>query len=88
MKTMSGMTLPEEVGQVVVRGAIGGVRWAGWPRVITHPGLPQIRTCGFPAYGSSSHTFAGLPLAIRWRCVDTRAKFDALGVFPPIGRAT
>ena len=26
---------------------------AGWPRVVTHPRLPQIRTCRFPASGSS-----------------------------------
>jgi len=31
---------------------------AGWPRVIAHPGLPQIRTCRFPASGSSSDPFA------------------------------
>ena len=31
---------------------------AGSPRVIAHPGLPQIPTCGFPASGSSSHEFA------------------------------
>jgi amino acid transporter len=28
--------------------------WAlGWPRAIARPGLPQIRTCGIPASGSS-----------------------------------
>ena len=31
---------------------------AGSPREIALPGLPQIRTCGFPASGSSSHDFA------------------------------
>ena len=25
----------------------------GWPRVLTHPRLPQIRTCGITASGSS-----------------------------------
>ena len=44
-------------------GVMPGFRWcrkssccgafAGWPRVVTHPRLPQIRTCGFPASGSS-----------------------------------
>ena len=32
--------------------------WAGWPRGVTPPGLPQIRTCGFPASGSSAQRFA------------------------------
>jgi hypothetical protein len=31
---------------------------AGWPWVIAHPGLPQIRTCPIKAYGSSSHGLA------------------------------
>jgi hypothetical protein len=31
---------------------------AGWPRGLTPPGLPLIRTCGFPASGSSEHGFA------------------------------
>ncbi|HUT10495.1 MAG TPA: RHS repeat domain-containing protein, partial [Thermoguttaceae bacterium] len=31
---------------------------AGWPRVIAHPGLPQIRTCRITASGSSSQGFA------------------------------
>ena len=31
---------------------------AGSPRMIAHPGLPQIQTCGSPASGSSSHEFA------------------------------
>ena len=34
--------------------------WAGWPRVIAHPGLPQIRTCRTTASGSSSNSFASL----------------------------
>ncbi len=36
------------------------VIWAGWPRVIAHPGLPQIRTCGITASGSSSNSFASM----------------------------
>jgi len=32
--------------------------WAGWPRVIAHPGLPQIRTCRTTASGSSGDSFA------------------------------
>jgi len=31
---------------------------AGWPRVIAHPGLPQIRTCRITASGSSGSNFA------------------------------
>ena len=31
---------------------------AGWPRAVAGPGLPQIRTCGTPASGSSGHGFA------------------------------
>ncbi len=35
---------------------------AGSPRVIAHPGLPLIQTCGFPASGSSSHVAARLSM--------------------------
>lgn len=40
---------------------LGG--FAGSPWAVTRPGLPQIRTCGFPASGSSSQRFtcAGTP---------------------------
>ena len=31
---------------------------AGWPREVALPGLPQIRTCGTPASGSSGRGFA------------------------------
>jgi hypothetical protein len=31
----------------------------GWPWVAVHPGLPQIRTCGTTAYGSSVTTSLG-----------------------------
>ena len=46
------------------QGDFGGWPWAGgpiragWPRVIAHPALPQIRTCRFPASGSSRDPFA------------------------------
>jgi hypothetical protein len=40
---------PTYRGQTVVRVALGRLRG---------PGLPQTRTCGFPAYGCSSHGFA------------------------------
>ena len=30
----------------------------GWPRAVARPRLPQIRTCGIPASGSSNHRFA------------------------------
>jgi hypothetical protein len=33
-------------------------RQVGWPRGITPPGLPQIRTCATHASGSSNHGFA------------------------------
>ena len=38
--------------------ASGVQKRARWPRVIAHPRLPQTRTCGITAYGSSSNTFA------------------------------
>ena len=44
---------------------------AGWPRVIAHPRLPQIRTCGITAYGSSSNSFASRA-AHRMDCDRTR----------------
>src|SRR5271157_5678489 len=41
-----------EIGYGHLRGLLGsGGSWAGSPRVITHPGLPQIPTCGSPASG-------------------------------------
>lgn len=33
---------------------------AGWPWRIAPPGLPRIRTCRFPASGSSGHGFTAL----------------------------
>lgn len=56
----------------------------GWDRVVSHPGLPQIRTCRITAYGSSDHAFASRytsrthSSAIRCRFVDMILK---LGVF-------
>ena len=41
----------------VARIEAGTIR-AGSPRVMAHPGLPQIQTCRLPASGSSSHDFA------------------------------
>jgi hypothetical protein len=38
--------------------------------MVSHPGLPQIRTCAFSAYGSSLHGFTSR-LAIRGHFVDT-----------------
>jgi hypothetical protein len=34
---------------------------AGSPWAVTHPGLPQIRTCAINAYGSSRYGFTYLP---------------------------
>ena len=44
---------------------------AGSPRRVALGGLPQIRTCRFPASGSSTHDFAAS--AIRGPCVDREA---------------
>ena len=41
----------ERINQEVVRA---GHALAGWPRVIAHPRLPQIRTCPIRASGSSA----------------------------------
>ena len=43
--------LLDRINQVVVRA---GHQLAGWPRVIAHPRLPQIRTCPIRASGSSA----------------------------------
>ncbi len=43
---------------------------AGSPEAVTRPGLPQIRTCGTTAYGSSNHGLA----AIRYTEWTTRAR--------------
>jgi hypothetical protein len=60
---------------------------AGWPRRIAPPGLPQIRTCGFPASGSSGHGFA-IPGAIRPSCVEMLLRTRCSGTFPPYGSMT
>ena len=38
---------------------------AWWPRAVTHPGLPQSRTGGTPASGSSADGFATSLLSLR-----------------------
>jgi len=43
--------LLDRINRVVVAA---GHALAGWPRVITHPRLPQIRTCPIRASGSSA----------------------------------
>ena len=56
---------------------------AGSPRAITHPGLPLIQTCRFPASGSSSHDFAAPPSRLwttrafgsSYRCSKSRNSF-------------
>jgi hypothetical protein len=65
---------------------------AGWPRRITPPGLPLIRTCGFPASGSSGHGFA-IPDAIRPSCVEMLCGLSVpwtrcSSTFPPDGSVT
>lgn len=72
---------------VQLRGPEGAQRLratsaAGWPQGITPPGLPLIRTCGFPASGSSSHGFA-IPGAIRPSCVEVLLRTRCSGTFPP-----
>ncbi len=49
---------------------IGARASVGWPWAVTRPGLPQIRTCGTTASGSSCRGLAGatLPAAISGRC--------------------
>jgi hypothetical protein len=60
---------------------------AGWPRRIAPPRLPLIRTCGFPASGSSHHGFA-IPGAIRSPCVEMLAGLCVPGIVPPNGSVT
>jgi len=42
-------------GITITQALLGttSVVYVGWPRAVSDPGLPQIRTCGFPASGSS-----------------------------------
>ncbi|MCC6316042.1 MAG: transposase [Thermomicrobiales bacterium] len=41
---------------------------AGWPRAVSRPGLPQIRTCAIHASGSSKHRFATRGPGLSERC--------------------
>ena len=82
---------------VKLRGPEGAQRLratsaAGWPQGIAPPGLPRIRTCGFPASGSSSHGFA-IPDAIRPSCVEMLCGLSVpwtrcSSTFPPDGSVT
>jgi ketosteroid isomerase-like protein len=48
---------PEEIRAVNsrrYRNVAKSIERAGWPRVIAHPRLPQIRTCPIRASGSSA----------------------------------
>ena len=53
----------DEVGATLVVARVGAVHElgtgrAGWPRVVAHPRLPQIRTCPTRASGSSNRGIA------------------------------
>ena len=60
---------------------------AGWPRRIAPPGLPLIRTCGFPASGSSGHGFA-ISDAIRPSFVEMLDELSVQSIVPPNGSVT
>ena len=47
-----------DAGKLVLSRVLVRPPVVGWPRAVTHPGLPQIRTCGTPASGSSDQRFA------------------------------
>ena len=66
------------------QGVFDGHATAGSPRVVAHPGFPQIRTCPIKAYGSSGQGFATSPEDAASRCcfVDTVPRFDALAMLP------
>ena len=51
-----GATSRRPLGKPAVPGPWTG--GAGWPRVVSHPRLPQIRTCPTRASGSSDHGIA------------------------------
>jgi hypothetical protein len=58
----AGMVAPplrQAVGRTLGPHAATSSRTAGWPREVTLPGLPQIRTCTTRASGSSDYGFAG-----------------------------
>jgi hypothetical protein len=44
--------------ELFVLPKLGSAPGAGWPGDVTALGLPQTRTCGFSASGSSGHGFA------------------------------
>jgi len=54
---------------------------AGSPRVIAHPGLPQIRTCALNASGSSRWGIA-VPHTTGWFRGDTLVRHEVLSVVP------
>ena len=49
---------PRESEAVAADDQAESVGPAGWPRAVTHPWLPQIRTCPIRASGSSGYGFA------------------------------
>ncbi len=49
-------------------------RGVGWPRAVTRPGLPQIRTCAIDASGSSRWR-----LRYVWRKTECMARADGSG---------
>ena len=69
------------------RSEEGRLPAAGWPQGITPPGLPLIRTCGFPASGSSGHGFA-IPDAIRPSFVEMLDGLSVPGIVPSDGSVT
>jgi len=52
-------------------------RGAGWPREVALPGLPQIRTCGFPASGSSESRFATCRTGVRCAALEVESASGA-----------
>ena len=56
--------------EAVVEQAAAGILGVGWPRVVSDPGLPQIRTCASGASGPSAQGFAARLLSgeVAWRC--------------------
>jgi hypothetical protein len=60
------------VGGVGRGGGVAVCAVIGWPWVAIHPGLPQTRTCGITAYGSSvTNSLRDVPS--RTRCGSTRS---------------
>ena len=57
----AALRLRAEEHMLVIRAnyfTFGTCAWARWPRAIARPRLPQIRTCGIPASGSSIYGLA------------------------------